>query len=96
MYSWRCLVLLSTVLLTAVQTPARRQVALIVTHGIVVTVDGNRRVIENGAVAIDGRDIVAVDMRLPDRLVVQLSEDAAKAREELFKDKKKKKAGDAA
>jgi cell division protein FtsQ len=26
---------------------------------------------------------------------VQLSEDAAKAREELFKDKKKKKAGDA-
>src|SRR6266567_1128590 len=42
------------------------------------------------------RDIVAVDMRLPDRLVVQLSEDAAKAREELFKDKKsKKKAGDA-
>jgi cell division protein FtsQ len=41
------------------------------------------------------RDIVAVDMRLPDRLTVQLSEDAAKAREELFKDRKKKKAGDA-
>lgn len=42
------------------------------------------------------RDIVAVDMRLPDRLTVQLSEDAAKAREELFKDKKtKKKPGDA-
>jgi cell division protein FtsQ len=42
------------------------------------------------------RDIVAVDMRLPDRLVVQLSDDAAKAREDLFKDKKpKKKAGDA-
>jgi len=42
------------------------------------------------------RDIVAVDLRLPDRLSVQLSEDAAKAREELFKDKKpKKKAGDA-
>ena len=42
------------------------------------------------------RDIVAVDMRLPDRLTVQLSEDAAKAREDLFKDKKpKKKAGDA-
>jgi cell division protein FtsQ len=42
------------------------------------------------------RDIVAVDMRLPDRLTVQLSEDAARAREELFKDKKsKKKAGDA-
>ncbi|MGY4467835.1 cell division protein FtsQ [Bradyrhizobium sp. LB9.1b] len=42
------------------------------------------------------RDIVAVDLRLPDRLVVQLSEDAAKAREDLLKDKKKKKTGDAA
>lgn len=42
------------------------------------------------------KDIVAIDMRLPDRLVVQLSDDAAKAREDLFKDKKKKKAGDAA
>jgi cell division protein FtsQ len=43
------------------------------------------------------RDIVTVDMRLPDRLVVQLSDDAAKAREDqLNKDKKpKKKAGDA-
>ncbi|HXB76671.1 MAG TPA: cell division protein FtsQ/DivIB [Bradyrhizobium sp.] len=42
------------------------------------------------------RDIVAVDMRLPDRLIVQLSEDAAKAREESFKEKKpKKKVGDA-
>ena len=42
------------------------------------------------------RDIVAIDMRLPDRFVVQLSDDAAKARDELFKDKKpKKKAGDA-
>jgi cell division protein FtsQ len=36
------------------------------------------------------RDITAIDMRLPDRLTVRLSEDAAKAREELFKDKKKK------
>jgi cell division protein FtsQ len=41
------------------------------------------------------RDIVAIDMRLPDRLVVQLSDDAAKAREKLYDDKKKKKAGDA-
>jgi len=42
------------------------------------------------------RDIVTVDMRLPDRLTVRLSEDAAKAREDQFKDKKtKKKAGDA-
>ncbi len=42
------------------------------------------------------RDIVAIDLRLPDRLVVQLSDDAAKAREKLYDDKKtKKKAGDA-
>ena len=42
------------------------------------------------------RDIVAIDMRLPDRLTVQLSDDAAKAREDLLKDKKpKKKAGEA-
>jgi cell division protein FtsQ len=42
------------------------------------------------------RDIIAVDMRLSDRLIVQLSDDAAKAREDLLKDKKpKKKAGDA-
>ena len=43
------------------------------------------------------RDIVAVDMRLPDRLSVQLSDDAAKAREDLFKkqQQQKKKAGDA-
>src|SRR4051812_49145619 len=41
------------------------------------------------------RDIVAIDMRLPDRLTVQLSDDAAKAREESFKKQQKKKAGDA-
>ncbi len=43
------------------------------------------------------RDITAVDLRLPDRLTVQLSEEAAKARDELFKDKKpRKKPGDSA
>ncbi|MCL2715076.1 MAG: FtsQ-type POTRA domain-containing protein [Alphaproteobacteria bacterium] len=42
------------------------------------------------------RDIVAVDLRLSDRLVVQLSAAAASAREEQFRDRKsKKKAGDA-
>jgi len=42
------------------------------------------------------RDITAIDARLPDRLTVRLSEDAAKARDEMFKDKKpKRKAGDA-
>src|ERR1700759_3621956 len=41
------------------------------------------------------RDIVAIDMRLPDRLTVQLSDDAAKAREALLK-KQKKKPGESA
>lgn len=41
------------------------------------------------------RDIVAIDLRLPDRLTVQLSDDAAKAREEQFKKTAKKKAGEA-
>jgi cell division protein FtsQ len=40
------------------------------------------------------RDITAIDMRLPDRLTVRLSEEAAKAREEQFK-KSNKKAGSA-
>jgi cell division protein FtsQ len=42
------------------------------------------------------KDIVAIDLRLPDRLVVQLSDDAAKAREDALKKKDpKKKVGDA-
>jgi 5-methylthioadenosine/S-adenosylhomocysteine deaminase len=46
--------------LAGTQVPARRTVSLIVANGIVVTVDGNRRVIPRGSVAIDGRDIVAI------------------------------------
>ena len=42
------------------------------------------------------RDIVAIDMRLTDRLTVQLSDDAAKAREDQLKKSTKKKTGDAA
>jgi cell division protein FtsQ len=41
------------------------------------------------------RDIVAVDLRLPDRVSVRLSDAAAQARDEAIKDKKKKKGGDA-
>jgi cell division protein FtsQ len=41
------------------------------------------------------RDIVIVDLRLPDRVTVRLSDAAAQAREDLVKDKKKKKGGDA-
>src|SRR4030095_7537825 len=38
-----------------------RQVSIVVTNGIVVTVDGGNRIINSGAIAIDGSDIVAVD-----------------------------------
>jgi cell division protein FtsQ len=44
------------------------------------------------------RDITAIDLRLPDRLTVRLSEDAAKGRADMLKDKekaRKKKATDA-
>ncbi len=41
--------------------PPRRMVSLIVTGGSVVTMDAAGRVLTLGAVAIDGRDIVAVD-----------------------------------
>jgi cell division protein FtsQ len=41
------------------------------------------------------RDIVAVDLRLPDRVTVRLSNAAAQVRQDAFKDKRKKKAGDA-
>jgi cell division protein FtsQ len=41
------------------------------------------------------RDIVAIDLRLPDRVTVRLSEAAAQARTEALKDKLKKKGGNA-
>jgi len=41
------------------------------------------------------RDILAVDLRLNDRVSVRLSDSAAQTREDAFKDKKKKKGGDA-
>jgi 5-methylthioadenosine/S-adenosylhomocysteine deaminase len=43
----------------AAQQPAAA--SLIITNGIVITVDGSRRVLNPGAVAIDGATIVAVD-----------------------------------
>lgn len=47
-------------------------------------------------IGLFSRDITAIDMRLPDRLTVRLSEEAAKARNDLLKDKKTpKKAGSA-
>lgn len=39
------------------------------------------------------RDLTAIDLRLPDRVTVRLSEEAAQAREQALKDKKKRKGG---
>jgi len=39
----------------------KRKVSLVVSNGIVVTVDKNRRVISKGSIAVDGPKIVAVD-----------------------------------
>jgi 5-methylthioadenosine/S-adenosylhomocysteine deaminase len=52
------LVLVSGAFVAAQSTP--RQVSLLITNGIVVTMDGGSRVLTPGAVAVDGRDIVAV------------------------------------
>jgi cell division protein FtsQ len=41
------------------------------------------------------RDLTAIDLRLPERLTVRLSDEAAQAREQVQKDKKKRKGGDA-
>jgi cell division protein FtsQ len=41
------------------------------------------------------RDVSGIDLRLPDRVTVRLSEDAAQARNELLKGKQKKKGGEA-
>jgi 5-methylthioadenosine/S-adenosylhomocysteine deaminase len=45
----------------AVRAQTVREVSLVITNGIVVTVDAGNRIISPGAVAIDGTDIVAVD-----------------------------------
>jgi len=41
--------------------PKVRRVSIIITGGVVVTVDADRRILSPGAIAIDGRTIVAVD-----------------------------------
>src|SRR5947207_2136558 len=50
---------------------AQRQVALVITGGTVVTMDSAGRVLSPGAVAIDGRDIVAVDT--PDAIAARFA-----------------------
>ena len=49
-----------TAAVVVVSTQGQRQVSLLITNGIVVTMNGTGRVIGAGSVAIDGTDIVAV------------------------------------
>ena len=59
---WRsCLTILVTAIAVAGRQSPRRQVSLIVTNATVLTMDPAGRVVAPGAVAIDDRDIVAVD-----------------------------------
>jgi 5-methylthioadenosine/S-adenosylhomocysteine deaminase len=56
------LVLVAAIALVIVSTQTgERQVSLVVTNGTIVTMDPEGRVITNGAVAVDGADILAVD-----------------------------------
>ena len=45
------------------QTRADKRIDLLVTGGTVVTMDGTRRILEDGAVAVRGDEIVAVASR---------------------------------
>ena len=49
----------AAIAVASAQTPSA--VSLIITNGIVLTVDGTRRVLNPGSIAINGTDIVAVD-----------------------------------
>jgi 5-methylthioadenosine/S-adenosylhomocysteine deaminase len=55
------LILLVGAAAAGVSAQQPRTVSLVVTNGVVVTVDRDKRVVQRGGVAIDGRDIVAVD-----------------------------------
>ena len=56
---WRCVTAGRSAASVAAQQPAA--VSLIITNGIVITVDGTRRILNPGSVAINGTEIVAVD-----------------------------------
>ena len=45
----------------ATPASAKQRVDLIVVHGTVVTMDGKRRVLANGAIAVQGDAIAAID-----------------------------------
>jgi 5-methylthioadenosine/S-adenosylhomocysteine deaminase len=71
-----CLLAATSVLLAQ---EVRRPVALVITGGTVVTMDAAGRVLSPGAVAVDGRDIVAVDTpdAIASRFTARESIDAA-------------------
>jgi 5-methylthioadenosine/S-adenosylhomocysteine deaminase len=54
-------ILAAPTLLASLSAQQSTAVSLIITNGIVITVDGARRVLNPGAVAINGAEIVAVD-----------------------------------
>ena len=60
MWRSRTIFLLIAAVVAGPQT-GRREVALVVTNATVITMDGASHVLASGAVAVDGRDIVAVD-----------------------------------
>jgi 5-methylthioadenosine/S-adenosylhomocysteine deaminase len=55
-----CVVMAMALLAVSCSQASRQQVSLVVTGGDVVTMDASRRVLSPGAVAVNGRDIVAV------------------------------------
>jgi len=55
------LLLIAAALTIVFTQTVQRQVSLVIANGIVVTMNGRGQIIRDGAVAIDGRDIVAVD-----------------------------------
>lgn len=65
MRKWAVIVIAAVLLAIALSVvwsqTGQRQVSLVIANGTIVTMDGGRRVIPNGAVAIEGTDIVAVD-----------------------------------
>ena len=81
---------------------AQRRWNLLLKNGIDVRLpEANVQQALDRLVALDrekkllSRDIVAVDLRLPDRVTVRLSDAAAAARDDALKEKMKKKGGDA-
>ena len=57
----RLLICCFAVAIPAKPALAKQRVDLIVVHGTVVTMDGKHRILENGAIAVQGDDIAAID-----------------------------------